>query len=51
MVTRRERTMELMREMASSLIPGIHFTVDLLSRYPEGKVPMLDLQVWSDERG
>ena len=50
-MTRRERTMELMREMASSLIPGIQFTVDLPSRYPEGKVPMLDLQVGSEATG
>ena len=43
--TTRERTMRLLGEMASSLIPGIRFTVDLPSRYPGKKVPMLDLQV------
>ena len=41
----RERTIGLMGEMASLLIPGITFTTDLPSRYHKKKVPMLDLQV------
>ena len=48
--TNRERTMGLMREMASTLVQGICFTVDLPARYTEGKVPMLDLQVWTERR-
>ena len=30
-----ERTMEIVREMASTIIPGINFTVDIHGRYTE----------------
>ena len=49
--TARERTMRLLGDMASSLIPGIKFIEDLSSRYPGRKVPMLDLQVWTESKG
>ena len=35
--------------MASRIIPGIIFTVDLPSRNKSGRVPMLDLCVWKEE--
>ena len=47
----KERTMRLMGEVASLLVPGISFMVDLPSRYPTKKVPMLDLQVWTEVSG
>lgn len=34
--------------MASSLIPGKVFTMDLLGKHEEGKVPMLDIKVWKE---
>ena len=39
------RTIELVREVADSLMPGLKFTTDLPENYPNGKVPMLDLAV------
>ena len=49
--TRRERTMDLVKEMANSLVPGICFTTDLPSNYQNEKVPMLDTQVWVESSG
>ena len=40
--------MDLVQSAASKLVPGIQFTSDLLARYETGKVPMLDLQVWTE---
>ena len=48
LVTRRERTMALIHEMASSLVPGIYFTTDLPSNHQTNKVPILDTQVWTE---
>ena len=41
--------MELVREVADSLMPGLKFTTDLPENYPNGKVPMLDLAVWIEK--
>ena len=49
-ISEEERSMERMRDMASSLVEGIVFTVDLPSRHKNGKVPMLDIAVWLEER-
>ena len=43
------RSMERMREMASSLVEGIVFTVNLPINHESRKVPMLDIAVWLDE--
>ena len=43
------RSMERMREMASSLVEGIIFTVDLPINHESKKVPMLDIAVWLDQ--
>ena len=43
------RSMERMREMASSLVEGIVFTVDLPINHESKKVPMLDIAVWLDQ--
>ena len=40
--------MDLVQQAANRLITGIKFTTDLPSRYKTGKVPMLDLQVWTE---
>ena len=45
-----ERFMERMRDMASQLVQGIVFTVDLPSRHTSGRVPMLDISVWLEDR-
>ena len=34
--------------MASTLVPGISFTIDLPKNYNNGKIPMLDTQVWTE---
>ena len=36
------RTMNLLREVADDITPGIKFTVDLPSNHEDGKAPMLD---------
>ena len=38
----------MIQEMASMLVPGISFTIDLPENYNNGKVPMLDTQVWTE---
>ena len=34
--------------MASSIIPGVNFTVEYASKSPSGTVPMLDFQLWGE---
>ena len=43
------RSMERMREMASSLVEGIVFTVDLPINHESKRVPMIDITVWLDQ--
>ena len=39
-------TMEVWKEMASNIIPGLKFTTDYCSKSSGGTVPMLDFQLW-----
>ena len=45
-----DRTMELVREVGDKLVPGLKLTKDLPEYHPNGKCPMLDIQVWLEER-
>ena len=40
--------MERVREVASRIVKGIVFTVDIPEWHQTGMVPMLDLAVWLD---
>ena len=40
-----------MREEADRLLPGLKFTVDLPEDNKDGRCPMLDLKVWTDNNG
>ena len=40
------RTMELIREVGNTLVPGLKLTIDLPEFHPNGKCPMLNIQVW-----
>ena len=42
-------TMTAWGEMASSIVPGLQFTVDYSSNNTSGTVPMLDFQLWREE--
>merc|ERR1711867_429748 len=42
------RTMELIREVGNTLVPGLKLTIDLPELHPNGKCPMLDIQVWKE---
>ena len=44
------RTMELVREVGDKLVPRLKLTKDLPEYYPNGKCPMLDIQVWLEEK-
>ena len=44
-----KRTMDLVAEIANTLMAGFWFTTDVPSQYVSGKVPMLDLAVWLDK--
>ena len=50
-VSPEELTMRKVQELASILIEGIKFTVDLPEKHETRKVPMLDLCVWLDDCG
>ena len=45
-----ERTMKFLQAVANSIHPSIRVTIDYPSKYTEGKVPMLDLRMWIQER-
>ena len=49
-VSSEELTMGKVQHLASILIEGIKFTVDLPERHNTNKVPMLDLSVWLDDQ-
>ena len=40
-----KRTMEVLKDIANTIFECVQFTVDYPSNYPNGKVPVLDLQV------
>ena len=44
--SKEEVTMTVWGQIASSIIPGLQFTVDCPANNPNGKVPMLDFQTW-----
>ena len=46
--SREEITMRAWGEMASSLIPGVKFTIDYPANNTNGKVPMLDFMLWKE---
>ena len=47
-MSKEERTLERLREVASKLVPGIIFTADSPGKHSTGKVPMLDVCVWKE---
>ena len=40
-----KRTIEILQDIANTIFQCVQFTVDCPSNYPNGKVPVLDLQV------
>ena len=44
-----KRTMREVRKMSDSILPFIKFKEEVASECPDGKIPMLDFQVWSEE--
>ena len=44
-LSKEERTIRKIQELANMLVDGIKFTVDLRERYTSGRVPMFDLAV------
>ena len=44
----QQLTMEKILWIGNRMVPGIKLTMDLPEFYPNGKCPMLDLQVWVD---
>ena len=46
--TREEVTMKAWGNMASSVVPGLTFTVDYPAMNENGKVPVLDFQLWKE---
>ena len=45
-----KRTMQLLQTIANSIHPSIRMTIDYPSKYPDGKVPMLDVKMWIEEK-
>ena len=48
--SQEERSMEVVRSAAEDVVGWLHFTIDLPDMHNNGKVPMLDLEVWVDHR-
>ena len=44
-----ERTMRILQQVAGHIHPSIRLTIDYPSRHANGKVPMLDIQMWIAE--
>ena len=42
-----KRTMEILKDIANTIYKCVQFTVDCPSKYLDGKVPVLDLQVYT----
>ena len=49
--TKEEPIFEKIRDLASNLVQGIVFKVDLPGRHPSGRVLMLDIEVWKETGG
>ena len=45
-----KRSMREVRKMSNSILPYIQFTEEVASECPGQKLPMLDFQVWQEER-
>ena len=45
-----ERSFELVKEIGDSLVPGLKLTKDFPEYHPNGKCPILDIQVWLEEK-
>ena len=43
------QTLELVRQEGDRQVLGLRFMVDLPSKHPDGRCPMLDLKVWKEE--
>ena len=43
-----QRTFRLIKEQADRIIPGLSFATDLPEDNPDGRCPMLDLKVWTE---
>ena len=46
-----KRTMKLLQAIANSIHSSIRMTIDYPSNHPDGKVPMLDVKMWIEEKG
>ena len=44
-------TIQKIKWLGDRMIPGLKLTCDIPELHPSGKCPMLDFQVWSEERG
>ena len=44
-----ERTARVLVKIANSIMPGIVMEYDVPSRNPDGKMPILDMEVWIDQ--
>ena len=44
-----KRTALLLKEVANQISPMIEMKEDVSSNYPNGKLPILDLEVWVEE--
>ena len=47
--SRDQITMEVWKEMASNLVPGLKFTVDTVDNHNDRRLPMLDFKLWKEE--
>ena len=47
--TKEEESMLAWGDMASSIIPGLVFTVDFPARHTNNRVPVLDFELWCEE--
>ena len=45
-----KRTMDLVKDIGDTLAPGLRLTADLPEYHPNRKCPMLDIQVWVEEK-
>ena len=46
-----ERLVEILKEIANSVMPCIQMEADWPSKNEDGKLPILDLKVWTNDKG
>ncbi len=46
-----ERLSEILKEIANDILPCIKMEADWPSQNPDGKLPILDMKVWTNEKG